>query len=134
MAEKEILSVGKNGLDFGNYELTSKTKLDGFNYNGDIYKVKTFNEITKLEKNGLFAYESEPGTNVSDFEESASGLSFSVEGPTTAQIIVGLAEDCEYDVFMDGVQIDRMKTNISGKLAINAELNGTSKKIKIVKC
>lgn len=131
---KEILSVGSNGLNFGDYELTSKTKLDGFNYNGDVYKVKTFNEITKLEKNGMFAYESEPGTAVKDFKETASGVSFTVEGPETAQLVIGLAEDCEYDVFMDGVQIDRMKTNISGKLAINAELGGGSKTIKVVKC
>ena len=134
MAEKDIIALGANGLDFGDYSLASKTKKDGFSWNGDIYKVKTFNEITKLEKNGMFAYESEPGTNVKNFKETAEGVSFEVKGSATAQIIIGLAEDCDYDVYMDGVQIDRMKTNISGKLALNAELNGTSKTIKVVKC
>ena len=37
---------------FGDYTLASKTKLDGFEFQGDLYKVKTFKEITKLEKNG----------------------------------------------------------------------------------
>ena len=30
---------------------------------GDLYKVKTFKEITKLERNGMFVYESVPGTS-----------------------------------------------------------------------
>ena len=59
----ELIREEENGsLSFGNYELTSKTKKDGFEYNGDSYKIKTFNEITKLERNGMFVYESVPGT------------------------------------------------------------------------
>ena len=44
----------------------TKTKKDGFEFQGDIYKVKTFKEITKLEKNGMFVYESVPGTAVEE--------------------------------------------------------------------
>ena len=29
-----------------------------FEHQGDLYKVKTFKEITKLERNGMFVYES----------------------------------------------------------------------------
>lgn len=36
-------------------------------HDGDLYKVKTFKEITKLERNGMFVYESVPGTAVTDF-------------------------------------------------------------------
>ena len=57
-------------LSFGDYTLSSKTKLDGFEFQGDVYKVKTFSEITKLEKNGMFVYESVPGTAVEDFKAS----------------------------------------------------------------
>ena len=61
----ELIREESDGsLNFGNYELTSKTKKDGFEYNGDSYKIKTFNEITKLERNGMFVYESVPGTVV----------------------------------------------------------------------
>ena len=51
-AVKELLRAENDGtLSFGDYTLGSKTKLDGFEFQGDIYKVKTFSEITKLEKN-----------------------------------------------------------------------------------
>ena len=56
-AVKELLRIEEDGtLSFGDYTLTSKTKLENFEYEGDIYKVKTYNEITKLEKNGMFVY------------------------------------------------------------------------------
>ena len=54
---EELIKVEKDGsISFGNYELDTKAKLDNFDVNGDIYKVKTFNEITKLEENGNFVY------------------------------------------------------------------------------
>ena len=58
----DLINIESDSLDFGNYELATKTKKDGIEYKGDIYKIKTFNEITKLEKNGMFVYESVPGT------------------------------------------------------------------------
>ena len=46
-AVKELLRAETDGtLSFGDYTLDSKTKLDGFEFQGDIYKVKTFKEIT----------------------------------------------------------------------------------------
>ena len=69
---KELIRKENNGsISFGNYELPQKTKLADFEVNGDLYKVKTFKEITKLEKNGTFVYESIPGTAVSVFKETA---------------------------------------------------------------
>ena len=68
-AVKELLRAEADGaLGFGDYTLSSKTKLDGFEFQGDVYKVKTFSEITKLEKNGMFVYESVPGTAVEDLK------------------------------------------------------------------
>ena len=49
----DLINIESDSLDFGNYELATKTKKDGIEYKGDIYKIKTFNEITKLEKNGM---------------------------------------------------------------------------------
>ena len=50
---KELLRAENDGtLSFGDYTLPTKTKKDNFEFEGDIYKVKTFAEITKLEKNG----------------------------------------------------------------------------------
>ena len=51
-AVKELLRAEADGsLSFGDYTLASKTKLEGFDFQGDIYKVKTFAEITKVERN-----------------------------------------------------------------------------------
>ena len=130
---KELICVENGALSFGDYELAAKAKKDGFEWKGDIYKVKTFNEITKLEKNGLFAYESVPGTTVREFTEQASGVSFYVEGKETAQVIVGLEEDCDYDVFINNTQVDRLKTNIGGKLTINVDHEKKPVFVKIVK-
>ena len=70
-AVKELLRAENDGrLSFGDYTLPSKTKKDNFEFQGDIYKVKTFAEITKLEKNGMFVYESVPGSAVEDFRET----------------------------------------------------------------
>lgn len=57
---EELIRKSNEGIDFGNYKLGSKAKLEGFSFEGDVYKIKTFKEITKLERNGLFAYESVP--------------------------------------------------------------------------
>ena len=58
---KELLRAENDGtLSCGDYTLPTKTKKDNFEIEGDIYKVKTFAEITKLEKNGMFVYESVP--------------------------------------------------------------------------
>ena len=54
-AVKDLLKAEVDGtLSFGDYTLENKTKLDGFEFQGDLYKVKTFAEITKLEKNGMY--------------------------------------------------------------------------------
>ena len=76
-AIKELLRAEEDGtLSFGDYSLSSKTKLDNFEFEGDIYKVKTFAEITKLERNGMFVYESVPGSAVEHFKATAEGVSF----------------------------------------------------------
>ena len=90
--------------------------------NGAIYKVKTYNEITKLEKNGSFLYESVPGTSVLDFAEKADGVEFVVEGDEDAQITIGLADDTAYEVFVGGESIGAIKTNLGGKLSLSVEL------------
>ena len=68
-AVKELLRAENDGtLKLWRLHIRDKTKLDGFEFQGDIYKVKTFSEITKLEKNGMFVYESVPGTAVDEFQ------------------------------------------------------------------
>ena len=52
---KELIRTEENGaISFGDYELAQKSKLSDYQHQGDMYKVKTFKEITKLERNGMF--------------------------------------------------------------------------------
>ena len=134
-AVKELLKAEADGtLSFGDYTLGSKTKLDGFEFQGDIYKVKTFSEITKLEKNGMFVYEPVPGTAVENFKATDQVVSFKVSGEKDAQFTLELEADSEYVVYMDDVNVGDMKTNLSGKLSVSAELEaGGSVEIKVVK-
>ena len=72
---KELIRTeAAGGISFGNYELDTKTKLSDYEYDGDLYKVKTFKEITKLERNGMFVYESVPGTTVLDMKIGNNGI------------------------------------------------------------
>lgn len=120
---KELLRAEEDGtLSFGNYELEQKAKLSDFECSGDLYKVKTFKEITKLERNGMLVYESVPGTAVSSFAADAESVSFVVEGPEDAQVTLGLEEDTEYAVIVDGVQTGTVKTNMGGKLVLSVEM------------
>ena len=79
-----IRSEANGSVSFGDYTLTEKKKLEDFPHGKDSLKVKTFNEITRLEKNGAFVYESVPGTAVNSFEETSDGIRFVVEGPEDA--------------------------------------------------
>ena len=131
----ELLRTEEDGtISFGNHKLAAKAKVEDYEHGGDLYKVKTYKELTKLEKNGMFAYESEPGTSVNDFAETENGLAFTGEGDEDAQITVGLEEDTEYDVYLNEVNVGRMKTNLSGKLNISVELASAGEvKVKITK-
>ncbi len=128
---KELLRTEEGGLSFGNYELDKKTKLEDYEFQGDLYKVKTFHEITKLEKNGMFLYESVPGTSVMNMKQDENGISFTVEGPEDAQITVGLEDNTEYEVEIDGADAGSDKTNMGGKLSLSVELD-PQKQIQVV--
>lgn len=134
-AVKELLRAENDGtLSFGDYTLGSKTKLDGFEFQGDIYKVKTFSEITKLEKNEMFVYESVPGTAVTNFNASEQVVTFSVSAMQDVQFTLELEADTEYAVYLDDVNVGDMKTNLSGKLSVSAELEPErSMEVKIIK-
>ena len=134
-AVKELLRAENDGtLSFGDYTLGSKTKLDGFEFQGDIYKVKTFSEITKLEKNEMFVYESVPGTAVTNFNASEQVVTFSVSAMQDVQFTLELEADTEYVVYLDDVNVGDMKTNLSGKLRVSAELEPeSSMEVKIIK-
>ena len=131
---EQLIRKEKDGtLSFGNYELATKSKVSDFEYEGDLYKIKTFKEITKLEKNGMFVYESVPGTAVEHFEVSEDVISFKVSGTGDAQITLELEPDTDYIVYMNDMNVGDMKTNLSAKLSVSAELGKESVEIKVVR-
>ena len=119
VVEELIRVENENGLSFGDYTLNAKKKVSDFEFHGDMYKVKTYRDITKLEKNELFVYESVPGTSVFDFEET--------------DVRMELEAEQEYEVFVDDVNIGRMTTNLGGKLVLSVELGSAQKHVKVVR-
>jgi len=132
---EELIRTEEDGtISFGNYLLSQKTKLSDFAHNGDLYKVKTYKSITRLEKNGSLLYESTPGTVVSNFSISGDKAEFEVEGLDDSQITLELEADSDYKVVIDDLDAGNMKTRLGGKLTINLELdNGGVAQVKIVK-
>ena len=131
---KELIRKEDDGtLSFGNYEFDTKQKLSDFEFEGDLYKVKTFKEITKLERNGLFVYESVPGTVVTGLKVTDEEIVFSVEGLEDASITLELEPETEYKVYVDGTNIGKMNTNLGGKLVLSIEINpGQTYQIRVV--
>ena len=132
---KELIRKESDGtLSFGNYEFDTKQKLSDFEFEGDMYKVKTFKEITKLEKNGLFVYESVPGTVVTNMKATDDEVQFHVEGLEDASITLELEPETEYTIYVDDMDIGKMKTNLGGKLALSLEINvGQVINLRVVK-
>ncbi len=134
VVEELIRGEADGSISFGNHQLDQKAKKEDFPCGGALYKVKTFSTMTKLEKDGAFAYESVPGTSVTGFKTSDEGVSFTVEGEEDAQLTLGLEEDTEYGVVIDGEDAGKVKTNLSGKLSISVELNrGQEVRVEIKK-
>ena len=132
---EELICTEQDGtISFGNYTLGQKAKKSDFEYQGDMYKVKTYNESTKLERNDMFVYESVPGTAAEHFKVTDEDVEFAVEGSRDAQITIQLENDTDYEVYVDGAAVGSMKTNMSGKLSVSVELEeGVSVQVKAVK-
>lgn len=129
-----ICTEADGTLSFGNTELDTKQKRSDYEYEGDMYKVKTFKEITKLERNGMFVYESVPGTVVRGLSMKDKEIKFNVEGIEDSSITLELEPETEYKIYIEGTNIGKMKSNLGGKLVLSVEMNpGQTYEIKVVK-
>ncbi|MCR5608884.1 MAG: endosialidase [Lachnospiraceae bacterium] len=133
IVDELIRSEADGGLSFGNYTLDSKSKVSDFEHEGDLYKVKTFKEITKLEKNGMFVYESVPGTTVTDMKVTEDSMNFDVSGKEDAQITLELEAEKDYKIIVNDAEIGDMKTNLGGKLVFSLVLEEDSKSSVCIK-
>ncbi len=132
---KELIKTEDNGtLSFGDFSLDQKTKLSGFAYNDSVYKVKTFREITRLEKNGQVAYESVPGSAVHNYTETDRQICFDVEAPSDLQITVEVEPESEVKILINDINIGRMKSNLGGKVSFSVEMEPDEvTKVQVIK-
>jgi hypothetical protein len=129
--EELIRIEGNQTISFGNHLMETKKKVLDFEVDGNLFKVKTFNEITKLEKNGILLYESVPGTTVHHFAMDEKNISFSVEGESDAQITMELEPEKDYKIFIDNVQVGKVKSSLAGKVTFSVDFSNGAQKIKI---
>ena len=130
----DLINIESDSLDFGNYELATKTKKDGIEYKGDIYKIKTFKTMTKLDKNGQLIFESVPGSAVHNFVATTDGVAFDIESSSDVQVTLEVEAGQEYKVFIDNTNIGTMKANLGGKLTLGVELSeGTAASVRVKK-
>lgn len=130
----EIIRVeDDNSLSFGNYSVSEKQKVNEFKALGNVYKVKTHNEITRLEKNGKLLIETVPGATIHNLTVSEKEVVFWAEGVDDTQITLELESDAIYKIVVDDVKLGKMKSNLSGKVSFSAELNSKAKQICVEK-
>jgi len=131
---EELIRQEDNGkISFGNHLMEEKKKVLDFEVDGDLYKVKTFKEITKLEKNGKMLLEAVPGATIHNFEMNEKGASFTVEGGEDVQITMELEPETEYKILIDDVNVGKMKTNLAGKVNFSVELQKNEPSVAIEK-
>lgn len=131
---QELIRQEENGrISFGNYLMDEKKKVLDFEANGDLYKVKTFREITKLEKNGKMLLETVPGATIHNFGMDEKGARFSVESEEDIQITLELEPETEYKILIDDVNVGKMKTNMAGKVNFSVERQNKMPEVVIEK-
>lgn len=132
---KELLRTEENEtISFGDYSLDTKTKLSDFKFEDNTYKVKTFKEITRLEKNGRVAYESVPGSAVHNYKETERQITFVVEALDDIHITLEVEQEKEYKVYVDDTNIGKMRSTLGGKIDFSIELNeGETARVQVVK-
>lgn len=131
---EELIRLETDGsISFGNYLMDEKKKVLDFEVHGDLYKVKTYSEITKLEKNGKMLMEVVPGATIHKFSLTDKGAYFSVESNEDVQMTLEMEPDAEYKILIDDVNVGRVKTNMAGKVTISVELHSNMPVVKVEK-
>ena len=131
---EELIRVEDNGnISFGNYLMDEKKKVLDFEVLGNLYKVKTFKDITKLEKNGKMLLETVPGSTIHNFNMDAKTITFEVEAAEDVQITMEIEPEKEYKLSLDDMVVGKISSNIGGKISFSVELNKGHSEVKIEK-
>ena len=131
---EELIRLEDNGnISFGNYLMDEKKKVLDFEVLGNLYKVKTFKDITKLEKNGKMLLETVPGSTIHNFNMDAKTITFVVEANEDVQITMEIEPEKEYKLSLDDMVVGKISSNIGGKISFSVELNKGLSNVKIEK-
>jgi len=131
---EELIRVEEDGtLSFGNYLMDNKKKVLDFEVNGDLYYVKTYNQITKIEKNSKLLLETVPGATIHNFKMDAKVVAFSIEGEEDVQLTMELEADKEYRVFVEDFNVGTVKANVAGKINFSVDAKNSIKEVKLEK-
>lgn len=120
-------------ISFGNYELEEKFKVKDFIFNQNVYKMATYNKLTRLSKNDILVLETTPGTTLHNFFQSDLDTTFKIEGIGDTLVTVELLPNTTYSLFINDTKIDKILTNLSGKINFSLSLSKDAQNVKIVK-
>ena len=120
-------------FSFGDYLSEEKKKIENFEAEGGLYKVKTHRDLTRLEKNGKLLIETVPGAVAHRFKMDENELSMELEGFEDTRVTVEIEPEQLYRVMIEDINIGNVKSNISGKVVFSLELDENPKPIKIIK-
>lgn len=120
-------------LSFGNYELEEKLKIQDFSVDGNLYKVRTYKEVTRISKNSKLLLETVPGSTVHNFYIEEKKTEFFIEGIGDTLVTIELEANTSYSLYINDVNIDKIKTNLSGKINFSTTLSNEKQSIKIEK-
>ena len=127
-----IRAEADGGLSFGDYEAAEKKKAS-LGHEGSEYYVKTYTDITRLEKNGMLLLETVPGAAVHNLRVEAEKISFSLEGREDTRITIEAEPDEIYRIHINGHNIGNVKSNVSGKVVFSMELDATVQSVEVTK-
>ena len=129
--------VGDGGLDFGDYTVTEKIKVNDFEDMGNVYSLRAHDKVTRLEKNGELLFEAVPGAAVCNFAFDEAGCSFEITSSANVQVTLGMAPEAAYDLAVGNVKgaetHEEIKASRAGKLSFWVELEGAGKKVVLSK-
>ena len=131
---EELIRVEDNGnISFGNYLAEEKKKVSDFEVGGNLYKVKTYKSITKLEKNGKMLMETLPGAAIHNFYMDSKVISFLLESYDGVQVTMELEPEKEYKLFINDITVGNVNANVGGKAVFSVDLNESGTSVKIEK-
>lgn len=130
----EVIRIEDNNtLSFGNYSVKEKQKVSNFNFVNNIYKVKTHDQVTRIEENGELLLETVPGSTVHNFYKDDKAIMFSIEGYENTSIIMELERDAAYRITINGTNIGSTKSNSYGKINFSLDLKSSKQNVNIEK-